>query len=188
MNHRAIVFVSALLMGLSACVTQAADVPQRSGYTFRTEVRTAPSEFDEGVMVYDTIAVYATDAKGRTQVLYTVAQPLEVEGWSKEAFGYVTEDDWNFDGIPDLQVCCGPSNAQGNSTFECWLWNEAAHKFVLLEQPVCIYEPSLDSANKLIVSVFRLDGEVEIVRYKWQGGKLVEHNRESFNENELTDD
>jgi hypothetical protein len=43
-------------------------VPQRSEYSFRTEVKTI--EEDDEVR-WDTIVVYLTDAKGHTQKLYS---------------------------------------------------------------------------------------------------------------------
>lgn len=43
-------------------------VPQRSDYSFRTEVRTV-KEDDE--VHWDTIVVYLTDAKGHTQELFS---------------------------------------------------------------------------------------------------------------------
>ena len=90
------------------------------------------------------------------------------------------EDDWNFDGIPDLQVCTGPMNGFGNYTYDVWLWNDKAHKFEKLKHGCEIYSPSIDSDNQCIVSVWRLDDEVEIIRYKWKDGKLVESERERY--------
>ena len=82
--------------------------PKRSDYTFRSEVRTIN---DDGEVRWDTIVVYLTDAKGHTQQLYSQAQPLDTATWSKGSIGKISEDDWNFDGIPDLQVCMGPMNS-----------------------------------------------------------------------------
>ena len=160
-------------------------VPQRSDYSFRSEVRVV-NEDDE--VRWDTIVVYLTDAKGHTQELYSQALPLDTLNWNKGSIGEILEDDWNFDGIPDLQVCTGPMNGFGNYTYDVWLWNDKAHKFEELKYDGEIYSPSIDSENKCIISVWRLDDEVEIIRYKWKDGKLAESEREQMSASDLTDD
>ena len=160
-------------------------VPQRSDYSFRSEVRVV-NEDDE--VRWDTIVVYLTDAKGHTQELYSQALPLDTLNWNKGSIGEILEDDWNFDGIPDLQVCTGPMNGFGNYTYDVWLWNDKAHKFEELKYDGEIYSPSIDPENKCIVSVWRLDDDVEIIRYKWKDGKLVESEREHMSASELAED
>ena len=160
-------------------------VPQRSDYTFRSEVRTLD---DDGEVRWDTIVVYLTDAKGHTQRLYSQAQPLDTATWNKGSIGKISEDDWNFDGIADLQVCMGPMNGFGNFTYDVWIWDDEAHQFDHLKTDDAIYDPEIDSDRKTIVSVWRLDDDVEIVRYKWKDGKLVETEREQLSREELTED
>ena len=160
-------------------------VPQRSDYSFRSEVRVV-NEDDE--VRWDTIVVYLTDAKGHTQELYSQALPLDTLNWNKGSIGEILEDDWNFDGIPDLQVCTGPMNGFGNYTYDVWLWNDKVHKFEELKYDGEIYSPSIDSENKCIISVWRLDDEVEIIRYKRKDGKLAESEREQMSASDLTDD
>ena len=160
-------------------------VPQRSDYSFRSDVRTIT---EDGAVRWDKIVVYLTDAKGHTQDLYTQALPLDTLQWNKGSIGEILEDDWNFDGIPDLQVGTGPMNGFGNDTYDVWLWNDKAHKFEALKCDGEIYSPSIDTDNKCIVSVWRLDDDVEIVRYKWKDGKLVESEREQMSVSDLTDD
>ena len=160
-------------------------VPQRSDYSFRSDVRTIT---EDGEVRWDTIVVYLTDAKGHTQDLYTQALPLDTLQWNKGSIGEILEDDWNFDGIPDLQVGTGTMNGFGNDTYDVWLWNDKAHKFEALKCDGEIYSPSIDTENKCIVSVWRLDDDVEIIRYKWKDGKLVESEREQMSVSDLTDD
>ena len=160
-------------------------VPQRSDYSFRSDVRVVN---EDGEVCWDTIVVYMTDAKGHTQELYSQALPLDTLQWNKASIGEILEDDWNFDGIPDLQVCTGPMNGFGNYTYDVWLWNDKVHKFEELKYNGEIYSPSVDSENKCIVSVWRLDDDVEIIRYKWKNGKLVESEREQMSANDLADD
>ena len=160
-------------------------VPQRSDYSFRSDVRTVN---EDGDVYWDSIIVYLTDARGHTQELHSQALPLDTLQWSKASIGEILQDDWNFDGIPDLQVGTGPMNGFGNYTYDVWLWNDKAHKFEELKCDGVIYSPSIDSENKCIVSVWRLDDDVEIIRYKWKDGKLVESEREQMSASDLAED
>jgi len=150
-------------------------IPQRSDYSFRTEVRTI-HEDDE--VHWDTIIVYLTDGKGRTHELYTQATPLDTVYWSKSSIGTIEEEDWNFDGFPDLQVCQGPTNGSGNDTYDVWLWNDKAHQFEKLDYEGLIFSPFVDSENKCIVSTWHLDDDIQVVKYQWIDGQLVETERE----------
>ena len=160
-------------------------VPQRSDYTFRSEVRTLK---EDDQVTWDTIVVYLTDAKGHTQKLYSQAQPLDTTSWNKGSIGEIEEKDWNFDGIPDLQVCTGPMNGFGNYTYDVWLWNDKAHQFEQFHYDCVIYSPEFDEKNKCIISIWRLDDDVEIVRYQWKDGKLVETEREQMPYRDLVED
>ena len=159
--------------------------PQRADYSFRTEVRTIN---EDGDVRWDSIIVYLTDASGHTQELYSQAQPLDTTNWEKGSIGEILEEDWNFDGIPDLQVCTGPMNGFGNFTYDVWLWNDKAHRFEKMDDDCEIYSPEIDSENKCIVSVWRLDDDVEIIRYKWKDGQLVETKREQMSYSDLVED
>lgn len=161
------------------------NTPQRAGYSFRTEVRAIQ---EDGDVRWDSIIVYLTDAKGHTQELYSQAQPLDTTNWEKGSIGEILEEDWNFDGIPDLQVCTGPMNGFGNFTYDVWLWDDKTHQFKELNDDCEIYSPEIDSENKCIVSIWRLDDDVEIVRYKWKDGKLVETEREQMSYSDLVED
>ena len=169
----------------SVIVPDESYVPQRSDYTFRSEVRTI-NEDDE--VRWDTIVVCLTDARGKTDYLYSQALPLDTMQWNKGSIGEITEDDWNFDGIPDLQVCMGPMNGFGNYTYDVWLWDDQTHRFMPLDDVSGIFDPYVDTEKKCIVSTWRLDDEVEIVRYKWKDGKLVESEREEMSYSDLTED
>ena len=160
-------------------------VPRRADYSFRSDVRTVT---EDGEVYWDSIIVCLTDAKGHRQELYSHALPLDTLQWERGSIGEITEDDWNFDGIADLQVCTGPMNAFGNYTYDVWLWNDQAHQFEELKCDGTIFSPTIDPANQCIVSFWRLDDDVEIVRYKWADGKLVESEREQMSASDLADD
>ena len=178
------VAASAKVTGNAIAETNDDYVPQRSDFSFRTEVRTV-KEDDE--VRWDTIVVYLTDAKGHTQQLYSQALPLDTATWVKGSIGDIEEGDWNFDGIPDLQVCTGPMNGFGNFTYDVWLWDDKAHQFEKLDYDCEIYSPEIDAENKCIFSTWRLDDDVEFVRYQWKDGKLVETSREKKSYKEMVE-
>ncbi|MBP5387795.1 MAG: hypothetical protein J6Y97_10480 [Prevotella sp.] len=190
------IFYLVLVLGIISCGSKTAGsvkdaetdedyVSQRSDYSFRSEVRTV-QEDDE--VLWDSIIVYLTDAKGHTFELYSQALPLDTTSWQKGSIGEIEEEDWNFDGIPDLQVCTGPMNVFGNYTYDVWLWDDKTHQFNQLNYDCEIYSPEIDSENKCIVSTWRLDDDVEIVRYQWKDGKLVETEREQMSYSDLVED
>ncbi len=152
-------------------------VPQRADYTFRTDVRTCNND---GYVCWDSIIVYLTDGEGHTRELYSQATPLDTVYWSNYSMGAIEEKDWNFDGIPDLQVCLGPTNGNGNYTYDVWLWDDKVHGFVALDMENVIFDPYVDADNRCIVSTWRLDDNIETVTYKWKDGKLVETERKDF--------
>ena len=65
-------------------------VPQRSDYSFRSDVRTIT---EDGDVLWDTIVVYLTDAKGHTQELHTKALPLDTLNWNRTSIGEILQDD-----------------------------------------------------------------------------------------------
>jgi hypothetical protein len=79
-------------------------------------------------------------------------------------------------------------NGFGNFTYDVWLWNDKVHQFEPMNNDCEIYSPKIDAGNKCIVSIWRLDDDVEIVRYKWKDGKLVETEREQMSYSDLTED
>ena len=79
-------------------------------------------------------------------------------------------------------------NGFGNYTYDVWLWDVQTHQFMPLDNTSGIFDPYVDTENKCIVSTWRLDDEVEIVRYKWKDGKLVESDRESMSYSDLAED
>ena len=160
-------------------------VPQRSDYKIRTEVTTTD---DDGTIIYDRVITYLTDARNHTDTLQSEALPLDTAYWSRQSFGEIMEMDFNFDGIPDLQIGTGPMNSYGNFTYDIFIWDEQNHRFVHLEDQPPLFDPYVDESNKQIVSVFRLGNDVEIVKYQWKDRKLVEVSKETVDYSELTED
>ena len=150
-------------------------VPERSDYTFKTEMTVKD---DGGDIYYDDIFVYLTDARGNTDTLVCEALPLDTAYWSRSSIGEVTEEDYNFDGIPDLQVNLGPMNGYGNFAYIVYIWDDTTHKFVYKDIPE-LYDPYLDTEAKKVISSCRYDDEMEIITYEWKDDKFVEVDRET---------
>jgi hypothetical protein len=161
------------------------DGPQRSDLKIRTEVTTRD---DDGSVIYDRVITYVTDANNHTDTLQSETLPLDTADWSRGAFGEIMEQDFNFDGIPDLQIGTGPMNGFGNYTYDIFIWDEYVGRFLHLDDQPPLYDPYVDESKKEVVSAFRLDEEVEIVRYQWKDGQLVEVSRESVDYSEMTED
>lgn len=174
-----------LLLSAMVAIAQTGYVPDRGDYTFRTEVLQSCDEDDDQWCHADSILVYITDAQGGTQVRTVWAQPLDTAMWN--GFGSILEEDINFDGYPDLQVCNGPVNAFGNFTYTAFLWNQASHGFVEVEGYDEIFAPEVYPAEKRIVGMWRLDDDVEISTYEWRDGKLELVASEQLKYNELAE-
>ena len=179
----------ALILALAICVTVPAlarhYVPERSDFTFKTQVFQSCDEDDDQWCHADSILVYITDGIGRSVVRNVWAEPLDTANWN--GFGEILEEDINFDGYPDLQVCNGPVNMFGNFTYTAFLWDQESHSFVEIEGYDEINSPEVYSAEKRIVGVWRLDNDVEISTYEWRDGKLVLVNSEQMKYDELAE-
>jgi len=174
----------------AAQIRQPADryVPQRGDFTFKTRV--CVIDDGEGMIRYDTIVTYLTDAHGHTDTLISWAQPYDTGFWEKNAYGQILEEDFNFDGFPDLQIGLGPFNLYGNFTYDVFFWNESQHKFVRNKSfdKAEMFSPEAYELDKIIMSVWRLGNEMEVAKFRWEGDSLVEFYRESFRYGEDADE
>ena len=181
----AIMWALAISIALPAIARQ--HVPERSDFTFRTQVLQSCDEDDDHWCQADSILLFITDAMGQTEVRTVWAEPLDTAQWY--GFGEILEKDINFDGYPDLQVCNGPVNMFGNFTYTAFLWDQKTHRF--LKEEVEGYDqinsPEVYPAEKHIVGIWRLDNDVEISTYEWRNGKLELINSEHVNYNELAE-
>lgn len=179
-------FILALGLVCLAATGKKQYVPERGDYTFRTQLFTTTD--DDGNAIADTIITYLTDKTGRVDTLVSWAIPLDTASWI--GFGEIQEEDINFDGIPDLQICLGPFNGFGNFTYDGLVWDPKAHKFVRVENYSEIFEPQLEPFQNRIIGLFRLDYDLTISVYEWQDGRLVliEEREEQWPTGEEDDD
>lgn len=167
MRHLAL-FISAIVLLCQSATAQKKYVPQRSDYSFRTQVCTTTD--DEGETVTDSIITYVTN-KQDTYTVVSCTLPLNPEHW--QGFGNIVEDDINFDGIPDLMICLGPINAFGGFTYDGYAWDPKRHTFVKIEHFDEIFDPTFNKKDKTIVGTYRVDNEYETSTYKLEKNKVV---------------
>ena len=185
MKHPALTLVWALAVCTVLSSFGSRYEPQRADFTFRTEVMQSCDEDDDEWCHTDSILLYITDGRGNTEVRTVWAEPLDTAAWN--GFGNILEEDINFDGYPDLQVCNGPVNMFGNFTYTAFLWDQESHSFVEIEGYDEINSPEVYAAEKQIVGIWRLDNDVEITTYEWRDGKLVLVNSEQLKYDELAE-
>lgn len=156
-------------------------VPERKDYTFKTKVFTSS---DDDFTVVDSIITTVTDKQGKSFLLVSYTEPLDPEYW--RGFGDIVEDDINFDGIPDLMICLGPTNAFGGFTYDGYVWDKKLHKFIQVENFNEIMDPAYVPSEKKIIGTFRIDNNYWTSIYQWQNGKLVliEESMDTFNDSD----
>lgn len=84
---------------------------------------------------------------------------------------WMSEDDINFDGIPDLKVYMGVTQ-NGSSTYKCFVWNPVTRIFYPVPEFEEILEPDFDSKSKTITSIARSYTTTYIDVYKWKNCRL----------------
>lgn len=180
MRHLTLLFSVIALLCQSA-FAQKKYIPQRSDYSFRTQVCTTTDY--EGEAVTDSIITFVTNKQG-TYTLVSYTLPLNPEYW--QGFGDIVEDDINFDGIPDLMICLGPTNTFGGFTYDGYIWDTKRHSFVKIENFDTILDPTFIKKDKTIVGTFRIDNEYEISTYKLKKNKavLIKKTHETMDSNE----
>ncbi len=155
--------------------------PERKDFTFRTDVVVD----DENTV--EKVFVHIIPSRGKEVVeecQYTL--PLDTTSWT--GIGKIEEEDINFDGYPDLQVCAGPMNSSGNFVYDAWLWDNDKHAFVYAEGYGEAFDPEVYAAEEVIRGRFRLDENETCTVYRWEGNKLVEVSSETYNIYEKAED
>ena len=95
-----------------------------------------------------------------------------LDGENLDQFGFVTEEDINFDGIPDLIVNTGMTTHAQN-TQVAYVWNPVTLQFYRVEEFENLVEPDIDKEQKEIRTAVRDGYEyVYFETYKWKNGVL----------------
>lgn len=88
---------------------------------------------------------------------------------------WISEEDINFDGIPDLMIYIG-TNTVGRVSefFDAYVWDDEKHSFEQIQGFTEIANPQVDAEFKRITSMYRSDAnEFTVCTYQFNGNKLV---------------
>ena len=153
--------------------------PKREAYSFKVRY-----EKDENGL-YDVIVdCFANGEKVAPAIREYMNYTLD--GENLDQFGFVTEEDINFDGIPDLIVNTGMTTHAQN-TQVAFVWNPVTLQFYRVEGFENIVEPTFDKEKKEISTAIRDGYEyVYYETYKWKNGvlKQVSSKREKLFDDE----
>ena len=86
-------------------------------------------------------------------------------------WGWVTNEDINFDGVPDVVIYVGMV-PNGNSLHKAFVWNSYTRQFYPVPEFDEIQEPEYDRKAKTIISRARDYQTMYIDTFKWKNGKL----------------
>ena len=157
------------------------DQRDRADYTFSTKVITDEEDVAQTIIV--TIKNSKFDESFENEI---EAVTLDTVFW--HGCGSIREDDINFDGYPDLMVCCGPFNSYGNFTYGAWLWNQKIHDFEYVKGFDELFDPEFNKKDKTVSSSFRMDDHEDDDVYKWNGNELELVSSEVIVYSELEDE
>ena len=139
--------------------------PKREAYSFK--VRFDKNDVDQ----YDIfVDCYANGKKTDFEIKEYLNGAYDEE--QLENLGWISEDDINFDGIPDLLVNTGIT-IHAQNTQVAYVWNPETLQFYRVEAFENMVEPDIDKETKEITTYVRDGYEyVYIEKYKWKNGVL----------------
>ena len=143
-------------------------LPDRSAYTFHHSF----TKDNDGWLQQIKVEVWA-DGKPAEWVIESDLSGA-FDAYQEANLQWVTEEDINFDGIPDLMVFTGlGGRGVTQSLYDVWVWNPDTRDFYKVEEFDMIQEPDIDSSKKEIISRSRDVDAFYLETYKWKNGKLV---------------
>lgn len=172
-----LLFLSSCGGNMNSTTTEMPKVPQHGGIQWGSFL------LRDGEEVYHL--PYLT-AEGTAD---TISGPLR--NCSFIDLGPILEEDINFDGIPDVQICLGPQNHWGNNIYEGFIWDKQEGHFVWVENYHEIFSPEIhyDSMYILGTDYFFFEGvsSTDYTKYEWVDGKLTATDNWSESEGEMWD-
>ena len=143
-------------------------LPDRSAYTFHHSF----TKDDNGWLQQIKVEVWANDKPAEWVIENDLSGAFD--DYQEANLQWVTEDDINFDGIPDLMIFTGlGGRGITQSLHDAWVWNPDTREFYKVEEFDMIQEPEIDSSKKEIISHIRDVNALYLETYKWKNGKLV---------------
>ena len=156
------------LPGWFVMTPNALTLPDRSAYTFHHSF----TKDNDGWLQQIKVEVWA-DGKPAEWVIESDLSGA-FDAYQEANLQWVTEEDINFDGIPDLMVFTGlGGRGVTQSLYDVWVWNPDTRDFYKVEEFDMIQEPEIDSRKKEIISHIRDVDALYLETYKWKNGKLV---------------
>ena len=141
--------------------------PKRDAWTFKYKLGDKDGDW------YSTISVdFLKSGAKQLDLSFTADLCGAVNDDIKNALTWVTEEDINFDGIPDVMVYIGTST-RAQSIYKAYVWNPQTRQFYYVEPFEEIQEPDIDKATKTITSYVRDHEGMYIEKWKWKNGKLT---------------
>ena len=179
MKHLYFLLIASLLL-LASCGEKpttkqdktSKNIPQREGIQWGEIHYGTLNEYgetDEATLLYTT-------ADGTVDsVAFVLSYPMEPVFFPENGGGRIEEEDINFDGIPDLQICLGVWDGYGNVSYEGFVWNKEQGVFVNVPNYSNIFNPWM--SDQSITSNYRewMDGVQyrTYEKYEWVDGELV---------------
>ena len=138
---------------------------KRSAYTFKARF----TKEEDGYLKDLIVETYVNGKKQEPDIQEFLNGAFSAE--QEKNLEWITEDDINFDGIPDLVLYTGLAlHAQG--IYIGYVWNPVTLQFYRVEEYENLVDPQYDRTNKQIDTVIRDAGDVYYETYKWKNGKL----------------
>lgn len=140
--------------------------PKRDAYTFRHSFE----KDKDGWLQTISVDVLANGKKSPFSFKEDLSGAFN--GRQEKNLKWVTEDDINFDGIPDLMLFIGLTH-HGRSLYKAFVWNPQTRRFYPVDAFDEMQEPDISSNDKTITSAIRDVDDMYIETYKWKNGKLI---------------
>ena len=147
-------------------------IPLREGIQWGDIHFAAP---DEDGYTEEATLLYTTADGTVDSVAFMLSFPIEPEDFEDRGGGNIEEEDINFDGTPDLQICLGAWDGYWNMTYEGFVWDKEKGVFVSIPNYSDIFNPSIYSDEIVGLYLEWMYGAQYRTgeRYKWVDGELV---------------
>ena len=140
----------------------------------RLDWQTKHREYNENEPNSEWLEQIEVDFMAKGKKAFTVKEDLS-GALSKDLlnrdWGWVTNEDINFDGLPDVLIYVGMV-PNGNTLHKAYVWNPYTRQFYPVPEFDEIQEPEFDKKTKTITSRARDYQTMYIDTFKWKNGKL----------------
>lgn len=145
--------------------------PGRDAWTFLYKLEDKYDETGDSEWMNSISVTFMANDKEQ----FSFEEPLNgaVDSSMEESLTWITEDDINFDGIPDVMIYLGLT-IRAQSLYKAFVWNPVTRQFYEVKAFEEIQEPEFDKKAKTITSYARDVNALYIDTFKWKNGKLTQ--------------